>query len=110
MGTKLHVGNLSFAATAPDLRQLFSPFGDVRSAEVVRDKGTGESMGFAFVRMGTDDEARTAVAALHGRQHGGRALTVAVAKPRETDGRSSGFNPTGFGMGMAGGYDHAPRV
>ena len=110
MGTKLHVGNLSFSATAPDLRQLFSPFGAIESADVVRDKGTGESMGFAFVRMGTDDEARAAVAALHGRQHDGRALTVALARPRETDGRSTSFDRTGLGMGMAGGYDHAPRV
>jgi hypothetical protein len=48
--------------------------------------------------------------ALHGRQHGGRALTVAQARPRETDGRSSSFDRTGMGMGMAGGYAHAPRV
>jgi RNA recognition motif-containing protein len=110
MGTRLHVGNLSFSATAPDLRQLFSPFGDVQSADVVRDKGTGESMGFAFVRMGTDGEARAAAAALHGRQHGGRALTVAPARPPESDGRSSSFDRTGLGMGMVGGYAHAPRV
>ena len=111
MGTKLHVGNLSHAATSTDLRQLFSPFGTVESAEVVSDRDSGDSLAFGFVRMGSEDEARAAIAALHGRQHGGRALTVAQAKPRETDGRSSGFAPTGVGMRIpGGGRTNTPRL
>jgi RNA recognition motif-containing protein len=110
MGSKLHVGNLSYATTSSDLQQLFSPLGAVQSAEVVSDRGTGDSMGFGFVRMGSDEEARAAIAALHGRQHGGRALTVAEAKPRESDGRSSGFAPTAVGMRIpGGGRTNTPR-
>jgi RNA recognition motif-containing protein len=103
MGSKLHVGNVSYATTSSDLEQLFSPIGAVESAEVVSDRATGDSMGFAFVRMGSDEEARAAIAALHGRTHDGRVLTVAAARPRETDGRSSGFAPTAVGMRIPGG-------
>ena len=100
MGSKLHVGNLSYATTSLDLQQLFAPHGAVQSADVISDRDTGDSKGFGFVRMGSDEEARAATAALHGRQHGGRALTVAEAKPRETDGRSSGFAHTASGCGF----------
>ena len=103
MCSTLHVGNLSYATRSLDLQQLFSPLGAVQSAEVVRDMDTGHSMGFGFVRMGSDEEARAAIAALHGRQHDGRVITVAEARPRETDGRSSGFARTAVGMRIPGG-------
>ena len=110
MGSKLHVGNLSYATTSADLQQLFAAHGAVQSAEVVGDRATGNSMGFGFVRMGSEEEARAAIAALHGGQHDGRVLTVAQAKPRDTDGRSSGFAPTALGMRIpGGGRTNTPR-
>ena len=111
MGSKLHVGNLSYATTSSDLQQLFSPHGAVQSADVISDRETGDSKGFGFVLMGSDEEARAAIVALHGQQHGGRVLTVAEAKPRESDGRSSGFARTGAGMRIGGGGPAGdPRV
>ena len=97
MGSKLHVGNLSYATTSSDLRQLFAPLGVVQSADVMYDRDTRDSMSFGYVLMGTDEEARAAVAALHGRPHDGRAITIAPARPRDSDGRRSGFAPTGNG-------------
>ena len=111
MGSKLHVGNLSYATTSSDLRQLFSPVGTVRSAEVISDSATGASMGFGFVQMVSDAETRAAITALHGRPYGGRVLTVAEATPGETDGRSSGFGPTAVGMRIpGGGRTNTPRT
>ena len=111
MGSKLHVGNLSYATTSSDLQQLFSAHGAVQSADVISDRDTGDSKGFGFVRMGSDEEALAAISALHGGQHDGRALTVAQAKPRETDGRSSGFAPTAVGMRIpGGGRTNTPRM
>ena len=86
MGKKLYVGNLSYDVTSSDLEQLLSAHGTVQSAEVISDRMTGRSKGFGFVEMGSDDEAQAAIAALNGQEHGGRALTVNEAKPREDRG------------------------
>ena len=83
MGSKLYVGNLSYNVTNADLEQLCSPHGTVRSADVIQDRDTGQSKGFGFVQMGSDDEAQAAIAALNGQENDGRALTVNEAKPRE---------------------------
>src|SRR4029079_7002462 len=90
MGSKLYVGNLSYDTTNSDLEQLCSPHGKVQSAEVIQDRDTGQSKGFGFVQMGGDDEAQAAITALNGQQHGGRALTVNEAKPREDRGGGGG--------------------
>ena len=86
MGKKLYVGNLSFSVTDADLEDLFAPFGEVRSAQVVVDRQTGRSRGFGFVEMGADSAAQAAIDALHDQEHGGRRLTVNEAKPREDRG------------------------
>ena len=105
MGSKLYVGNLSYGTTGSDLETLFSAHGTVKSAELISDRATGQSKGFAFVQMGSDEEAAAAIAALNGQQHDGRALTVNEAKPRESrpggGGRSGGG---GYGGGGGGGY------
>ena len=103
MGSKLYVGNLSYGVTSSDLEQLFSQHGTVQSAEVISDRDTGRSKGFAFVQMGSDEEAQAAIAALHGQQHEGRALTVNEAKPREERGGGGGGGRGGFGGGGGGG-------
>jgi len=98
MGSKLYVGNLSYDTTSSDLEQLFSAHGTVESAEVIGDRDTGRSKGFGFVQMASDAEAQKAIDALNGQQHGGRPLTVNVAKPREDRPRGGG------GGGGGGGY------
>ncbi len=94
MAKKLYVGNLSYSTTSADLEKLFAPFGKVDSANVVEDRDSGRSKGFGFVEMGSDEEARSAMDALNGQEHDGRALTVNEAKPRESHG--------GFGGGRGG--------
>ena len=101
MGNRLYVGNLSYKTSSSDLQTLFSPFGAVQSAEVVADRDTGRSKGFGFVQMGTDDEAKAAIAALHGKDHEGRPLTVNEARPREERPRGGGGGG-GFGGGRGG--------
>jgi RNA recognition motif-containing protein len=86
MGKKIYVGNLSYAVDQAALEQMFAPHGTVESASVVTDRATGQSRGFGFVEMSTSEEAQAAIAALSGTEHGGRALTVNEAKPREDRG------------------------
>ena len=81
--SKLYVGNMSFKTTEDELRQAFGQFGSVTDVYVAMDKMTGRPRGFAFVTMGTAEEAKAAIAALHGTQMDGRTLTVNEAKPQE---------------------------
>jgi len=83
MKNKLFVGSLSWSATDEDLKELFSPFGEVTSANVVMDRETGRSRGFGFVEFKTDEEAQAAVDALDGTVHMDRQIVVNVAKPME---------------------------
>jgi len=98
MGKKLYVGNLSYEVSGSDLEQMFSQHGTVESAQVIEDRATGRSKGFGFVEMGSADEAQAAINALNGQDHGGRALTVSEAKPREPRGGGRG----GYGGGGGG--------
>ena len=105
MGKKLYVGNLSWGVNDTQLHEMFTPYGTVVSAQVIMDRDTGRSKGFGFVEMGTDEEAQAAIAALNGQQHGGRALTVHEARPREDrgGGGGGGGGRGGFGGGGGGG-------
>ena len=105
MGKRLYVGNLSYNTDSSGLEQLFSQHGSVQSAEVVSDRMTGRSKGFGFVEMGTEEEAQAAIAALHGQEYDGRALTVNEAKPREerSGGGGGGGGRGGYGGGGGGG-------
>lgn len=100
MGRRLYVGNLSYDVSSSDLEKLLSEHGTVESAEVISDRMTGQSKGFGFVEMASDDEAQAAITALNGQDHGGRALTVNEAKPRE---QRSGGGYGGGGGGRGGG-------
>lgn len=88
MSTKLYVGNLAFGTTSDDLSALFGEFGKVTSAQVVTDRETGRSRGFAFVEMAGGADA--AVRALNMKEFQGRSLTVNEARPREDRPRSGG--------------------
>ena len=101
MGKKLYVGNLPYNVSSADLQQLFSPHGDVQSAEVIMDRDSGRSKGFGFVEMGTNEEAQAAITALNGSQFEGRPLTVNEARPKEARPRDFGG---GGGGGGGGGY------
>ena len=103
MGKKLYVGNLSYSVTNASLEEMFSQFGQVRSAEVIQDRDTGRSKGFGFVEMADDNGAREAINGLHEKEHDGRALTVNEARPREERGGSRGGGGGGGGRGGYGG-------
>jgi RNA recognition motif-containing protein len=78
----LHVGNLSRDVTEDEVRQAFSRFGEVSSIQIVRDRETGTSRGFAFVEMPNAPEAKNAIRELDLTQISGRAMTVSAARPR----------------------------
>ena len=83
MGTRLYVGNLPFSIMETELQALFSQAGKVLNCNVITDKFTGKSRGFAFVEMASQDEANKAISQFNGKEHDGRALTVNEARPRE---------------------------
>ncbi len=98
MSSKLYVGNLSFNTTTQDLETMFAASGTVESTNIIEDRETGRSRGFAFVEMSSNEEAQNAISALNGKDVDGRALTVNEAKPREDRG-GGGNNRGGGGFG-----------
>jgi RNA recognition motif-containing protein len=98
----IFIGNLSRQVTDADLREAFEAHGAVSSANVIKDKFTGESRGFGFVEMAAQAEAQAAIAALNGKDLKGRALNVAEAKPR-TEGAGGGGGARSGGGNRAGG-------
>jgi cold-inducible RNA-binding protein len=100
--SKLYVGNLSFKTTEDELRNAFGQFGSVTDVYVAMDKMTGRPRGFAFVTMGTAEEAKSAAEKMNGTDLGGRQLTVNEARPKE-DRPSGGFGGGGRGFGGGGG-------
>lgn len=101
MSKKLYVGNLSYTVDNRELESLFAAHGSVASANVITDRDSGRSKGFGFVEMDSDQEAKAAIAALHGKDIDGRSLTVNEARPREE--RSGGFGGGGGRGGFGGG-------
>lgn len=97
----IYVGNLPHSTTESELRTLFASYGQVDKVNMVTDRDTGRSRGFAFVEMSNADEAEKAIAALNGSELGGRALTINEAKPK-TDRPRGGFGGRGFGGGGGG--------
>ena len=83
MGKRLYVGNLSFDTMEGDVMDLFSKVGKVVSCNLVTDRYTGKSRGFAFVEMSTQEEADKAVAEVNGKDLDGRSLRINEARPRE---------------------------
>lgn len=101
---KLFVGNLAFATTENDLQDAFAAFGTVMEVNLMLDRMTGKSRGFAFVTMSSAEEAEKAIQGLHGKNVGGRDLTVNVARPREERPPGGGGGYRGGGGGGGGGY------
>ena len=94
---KIYVGNFSFHMTEAELRALFEHYGAIESVSVATDRDSGRSRGFGFVSMSNDEEAEKAMAALNGKDSGGRALTVNEARPQTQRG------------GFRDGGDRGPR-
>jgi cold-inducible RNA-binding protein len=90
MSSKLFVGNLSFNTTENDLQDAFAAFGTVTEANLMMDRATNRPRGFAFVTMSSAEEAQKAIDGLNGKDLGGRALTVNIARPREERGGGGG--------------------
>jgi len=101
MSNKLFVGNLSWTTTDGILQDAFAPFGTVSEAAVMMDKFTGKSRGFAFVTMGSPDEAEAAVKGMDGKEIDGRPVRVSIARPKEerAPGGGGGFRGGGGGGG-----------
>lgn len=97
MGNKVYCGNLSYGVSKSDLEALFSPYGAVRSADIVMDRDTGQSKGFGFVEMENAGDAQKAIQGLNESMHDGRPLKVNEAKPREE--RSGGGGRGSFNRG-----------
>jgi RNA recognition motif-containing protein len=96
---KMYVGNLPYSANEDELRRIFEEHGTVVSAQVIMDRETGRSKGFAFVEMSSDQEAQAAISALDGKDVGGRVLKVNEARPREDRGGGGGGGRGGYGGG-----------
>ncbi|MCU0241485.1 MAG: RNA-binding protein [Vicinamibacteria bacterium] len=109
MGRKLYVGNLAFSMSDETLSELFAQVGKVESARVVRDQGTGQSRGFAFVEMATDEEAQQAISQLNQRQVEGRAIVVNEARPKTEGGGGGGRGGFGGGRGPGRGPSRGGR-
>jgi len=108
MSTKLYVGNLDFKVTENDLHDAFAACGTVVEANLVMDRATGRPRGFGFVTMSSPEEAQKAIDALNGKELGGRALTVNLARPRE-ERSGGGGGGRGYGGGGRGGYGGGRR-
>jgi RNA recognition motif-containing protein len=87
--TSIYVGNLAFAATEDDLRQAFEAFGQVDEVNIIMDRETGRSRGFAFVQMANDEEAKAAIEEVNNADVAGRNIVVNEARPK-TDRRDGG--------------------
>ena len=99
MGTRIYVGNLPYSADNAQLSQMFSAYGDVVDARVITDRDTGQSKGFAFIEMSTEESARRAITELNGAMLDNRALRLDEASERPNGGRTNG----------GGGYSDRPR-
>ena len=90
MGKKLYVGNLAFDVNDQELQELFAQAGVCESTAVITDRATGQSRGFGFVEMGSNDDAQKAIEQFNGQDWKGRALKVNEAKARESSGNNGG--------------------
>jgi cold-inducible RNA-binding protein len=98
ISVNIFVGNLSYRTDENELRKLFAQFGNVSRANIIMDRETGQSRGFAFVQMATHDQAQAAIAKLNGLEFAGRPIIVNEAKPRESNGNRR-FGPDAGNQG-----------
>ena len=99
----IYVGNLAFTVSEEDLKKAFEAFGQVASANVIRDQYSNQSKGFGFVEMPESSEAQAAISALNGKELNGRSLSVNQARPKTDKNRGGGFGGGGGRRGGGGG-------
>lgn len=115
MEAKLYVGNIAFSTTEEELQTLFAQAGSVTSVDVIKDRLTGNSKGFAFVQMSSDSEAQKAIQLFNGYKLGQREIRVSIARPREETGHGGGGGfggprrSDGGGFGRGGQGQGGPR-
>ena len=97
MAKRIYVGSLPYSIDDSQLQNLFSPFGQVASVQVIMDRDTGQAKGFAFVEMSNDTEAQQAISKLNGTEMGGRTIVVNEAKERDAGSRGGGGGGGGRG-------------
>ena len=102
MGKKLYVGSLPFGAKDEDLKEHFSTIGEVESAKIITDRDSGQSKGFGFVEMATEEEARRAIDELNGSSFMDRPITVNEARPQQPRGKGGFGGKGGYGGGRGG--------
>ena len=105
MAVKLYVGGLSYSTTSESLREAFAQCGSVESATVITDRYSGQSRGFGFVEMATNEDAQKAVSMLKGQRLDGRTIKVEVANPQG----GGGGRDRGMGRSSGGGPSRTPR-
>lgn len=91
MGKKIYVANISFNVTEQDIKNLFSEYGEIVSVKIITDTYTGQSKGFGFIEMETENDAKKAISALNGKTFVGKILTVAEARPQQPRGERKGW-------------------
>jgi RNA recognition motif-containing protein len=101
----IYVSNLSFNVQDEDLREFFTPYGEVTSAKVINDRETGRSRGFGFVEMNDDAAAKKAIAELDGGDVEGRTIKVMEAKPKENKSSAGGFRSEGRNYNNGNSYN-----
>lgn len=109
MSNKLFVGNLSYNVTENDLQDLFAQYGTVTEANLMLDRASGRSRGFAFVTMDSPESASAAIQALNGKNWEGRNLSVSEARPREERSDRPRYGGGGGGEGGGRGRDREER-
>lgn len=107
---KIYVGNLSYDMTEDELRQEFTPYGEVSSVDILSDKVSGQSRGFGFVEMASKSEGEAAITGLNGKMLRERSIVVSEARPRSDNrgGDYSGGYSGGYGSGRGGGRGGRP--
>lgn len=109
LNKKLYVGSLPYSTTEDELREMFSQFGAISSVRIIADKFTGQSKGFGFVEMESDEDAQKAIEGINGAQLGGRTLVVNTARPPQERERSGHGERRGGGGGWGGGEERRHR-
>ena len=99
MAKKLYVGNLSYNISEEELKNVFTPIGEVQSCKIITDAATGRSKGFGFVEMANDEDADKAITTLNGTTVMDRALNVSEARPQTERAGGRGRKPGGGGRG-----------
>lgn len=92
----IYISNVNFATTSESLQELFSGFGEVTSANIIKDRETGRSRGFAFVEMPDDNEANKAIEEINGTEFEGKTLNVSVARPKTERRDNNRFGGGGY--------------